>query len=154
MKRLISTLAAVALGVVLAPSSFAATTVQGGPLTGLSFDAPTKIHLVFTNYPTAHGLYVLEAVKPAAGARPTTTNAATQLWLSSDTSQGASSIKGDVVLTVDNGHSWGADCAHQEILQKINLFRSHLLLQQLHRLQHQVHLQPLLLCRQIPSQYQ
>ncbi len=114
MKRLISAAVAVALGVVLAPQALATTSVQGGPLTGLSFDAPTKIHLAFANYPMAHGLYVLEAVKPATGARPTMTNAATQLWLSADTSGGATSIKGDVVLTVDNGHSWGADCAHQE----------------------------------------
>ncbi len=114
MKRSISAVIAVALGVVLAPQALAATSVQGGPLTGLSFDAPTKIHLAITNYPSAHGIYVLEAVKPAAGARPTMTNAATQLWLSADTSGGATSIKGDVVLTVDNGHSWGADCAHQE----------------------------------------
>jgi len=114
VKRFISAVVAVALGVVLAPQALAATSVQGGPLTGLSFDAPTKIHLAITNYPTAHGIYVLEAVKPAAGARPTMTNAATQLWLSADTSGGATSIKGDVVLTVDNGHSWGADCAHQE----------------------------------------
>ena len=114
MKRLISAIAAIAIGVALAPQALAATTVQGGPLTGLSFDVPTNIHLAFANYPTAHGLYVLEAVKPAAGARPTTTNAATQLWLSTDTSQGAKSIAGDVVLVVDNGHSWGADCAHQE----------------------------------------
>ena len=114
MKRLVSAILVIALGVALAPQALAATTVQGGPLTGLSFDAPTNIHLAFANYPTAHGLYVLEAVKPAAGARPTTTNAATQLWLSTDTSQGAKSIAGDVVLVVDNGHSWGADCAHQE----------------------------------------
>ncbi len=113
MKRIISA-AALILGVAIAPASFASTSVQGGPLTGLSFDKPTDIHLVFANYPTNHGLYVLEAVKPAAGSRPTMTNAATQLWLSTDTSQGAKSIKGDVVLTVDNGHSWGADCAHQE----------------------------------------
>jgi len=114
MKRLISAAVTVALGVVLAPAALAATTVQGGPYTGLSFDAPTKIHLALTNYPTTHGLYVLEAVQPAVGARPTMTNAATQLWLSADTSSGATSIKGDVVLTVDNGHSWGADCAHQQ----------------------------------------
>lgn len=114
MKRVVSAIATLALGVALAPAALAATTVQGGPLTGLSFDTPTNIHLAFANYPTAHGLYVLEAVKPAAGARPTMTNAATQLWLSADTSGGAKSIKSDNVLTVDNGHSWGADCAHQQ----------------------------------------
>ena len=117
MKRIVSTItavAAVALSVALAPQALAATTVQGGPYTGLSSDAPTNIHLVLSNYPTTHGIYVLEAVKPAAGARPMTTNAATQLWLSTDTTGGAKSIKGDVVLVVDNGHSWGADCLHQE----------------------------------------
>ena len=117
MKRIVSTItavAAVALSVALAPQALAATTVQGGPYTGLSSDAPTNIHLALSNYPTTHGLYVLEAVKPATSARPMTTNAATQLWLSTDTTGGAKSIKGDVVLVVDNGHSWGADCLHQE----------------------------------------
>ena len=117
MKRILSLTTAVAvatLGVVIAPQAHAAIMVQGGPYTGISSDTTTKIHLSFTNYPTTHGIYVLESVKPATGQRPMTTNAATQLWLSSDTSGGAASIKGDVVLVVDNGHSWGADCLHQE----------------------------------------
>jgi hypothetical protein len=117
MKRLVTTIAAtatLALGLTFAPQAQAATMVQGGPYTGLSADAPSNIHLAFSNYPMPHGIYVLEAVKPEAGMRPTVTNAATQLWLSSDTSGGAKTIKGDVVLVVDNGHSWGADCLHQQ----------------------------------------
>jgi hypothetical protein len=117
MKRLVTTIAAtatLALGLTFAPQAQAATMVQGGPYTGLSADAPSNIHLAFSNYPMTHGIYVLEAVKPEAGMRPTVTNAATQLWLSSDTSGGAKTIKGDVVLVVDNGHSWGADCLHQQ----------------------------------------
>jgi hypothetical protein len=117
MKRLVTTIAAtatLALGLAFAPQAQAATMVQGGPYTGLSADAPSNIHLAFSNYPMTRGIYVLQAVKPEAGMRPTMTNAATQLWLSSDTSGGAKTIKGDVVLVVDNGHSWGADCLHQQ----------------------------------------
>ena len=115
MKRLISTLAAVALGVALAPSALAATTVQGGPLAGLSLSTSTNIHLVLTGYPMNKGLYIEEAVKPAAGARPSASGQA--LWVSAqaaDIAQHATPINGDLVLSVDNGHSWGADCAHQQ----------------------------------------
>ena len=114
MKRFISAALVVALGVLFAPQALAATMIQGGPFTGLSSDKPTNIHLALSGYPTARGLYVLEAVKPTAGARPTATNAATQLWISADTTGGAASIKGDVVLVVDNGRSWGADCLRQQ----------------------------------------
>ncbi len=114
MKRFVSAILALTLGVILAPQALAATMVQGGPFTGLSADKPTNIHLALSGFPTARGLYVLEAVKPAAGARPTATNAATQLWISADTTGGAASIKGDVVLVVDNGRSWGADCLRQQ----------------------------------------
>lgn len=115
MKRFISALAVAVLGVAFAPSALAATTVQGGPLTGLSLSAVTNIHLVLTGYPMTKGLYIEEAVKPAAGSRPSTSG--TALWVSAvagDVTQGAISIKGDLVLPVDNGHSWGADCAHQQ----------------------------------------
>ena len=116
MKRILSAVVAILFGVALAPAALAQTSVQGGPLTGLSFDTPTNIHLAFANYPTSHGLYVYEAVKPDAGAAPSLANSTTQLWLTSETPTptGATSIKGDVVLVVDNGHSWGADCAHQQ----------------------------------------
>jgi len=115
MKRLLSVVVTVALGVALAPQAVAATLVQGGPLTGLSSDAATNVHLALMGYPTTFGLYIEEAVKPAAGTRPTTHG--TPLWVSAvagDGAQGATSIKGDIVLSVDNGHAWGADCSHQE----------------------------------------
>ena len=115
MKRIITATAALLLGVIVAPASHALTTVQGGPLTGLSPDSPTQVHLALSGYPTNHGLYIEEALKPAAGARPTT--AGNPIWVSpvkADLSQGAQPITGDVVLTVDNGHSWGADCVHQQ----------------------------------------
>jgi hypothetical protein len=115
MKRITAVIAALLLGVVVAPTSLAATTVQGGPLTGLSPDSVTQVHLAFSGFPTTHGLYVEEAVQAAAGARPTTAGPA--LWLSAipaDLAQGATQIAGDVVLKVDNGHSWGADCVHQQ----------------------------------------
>jgi len=115
MKRLVSAFAAIALGVALAPQALAATTVQGGPLTGLSLASSTNIHLSLTGYPTTKGLYIVEAVKPMAGSRPSTSG--TALWVSAaaaDIAQHATPINGDLVLTVDNGHSWGADCAHQQ----------------------------------------
>jgi hypothetical protein len=115
MKRIITALAIVALAVGIAPQAHAATTFQGGPLTALSSNAPTSIHIALTGYPTTYGLYIEQAVKTTDGTRPTVHGA--PLWVSSvaaDLSQGATSIKSDIVLVVDNGHSWGADCAHQQ----------------------------------------
>jgi hypothetical protein len=115
MKRLVSAFLAIALGVVFAPQALAATTVQGGPLTGLSLATSTNIHLSLTGYPMTKGLYIEEAVKPMAGSRPSTSG--TALWVSAaaaDIAQHATPINGDLVLVVDNGHSWGADCAHQQ----------------------------------------
>jgi len=115
MKRIVTVLTVVALAIGFAPQADAATTFQGGPLTALSSDAPTSIHIALTGYPTTHGLYIEQAVKTTDGSRPTVHGA--PLWVSSvaaDLSQGATSIKGDIVLVVDNGHAWGADCAHQQ----------------------------------------
>lgn len=108
--RIISTVAGTALAIAIAPVAMAQTTVQGGPLTNLN-SAGDKIHLALAGYPTAHGLYIYQAVQPAAGARPTQINTASQIWVGTD--KGATDPKGDIVLTVDNGHAWGADCAHQ-----------------------------------------
>jgi len=110
MKKFISVLAALGLTVTIAPSALAQTTVQGGPLSNLN-PAGDKIHLALSGYPTAHGLYIFQAVQPAAGARPTQINTASQVWVAS--AAGATDPKGDVVVSVDNGHAWGADCAHQ-----------------------------------------
>ena len=115
MKRIITAMAVAALAIGFAPQAGAATTFQGGPLTSLSSDAPTSIHIALSGYPTTHGLYIEQAVKTTDGSRPALHG--TPLWVSAvaaDLSQGATSIKGDIVLVVDNGHSWGADCAHQQ----------------------------------------
>ena len=110
MKKIVSVIAAFGLAIAIAPSALAKTTVQGGPLTNLN-PAGDKIHLALSGYPTALGLYVFQAVQPAAGARPTQINTASQVWIG--TAPGATDPKGDIVVTVDNGHAWGADCAHQ-----------------------------------------
>ncbi len=93
-----------------APVAQAAPTVQvqGGPYTGLD-PAGADIHFGFGNFPTAHGLYILEAVKSADGTRPTIYNQATQVWVSTD-SQAPAHPTGDVVLHVV-GTFTGADCA-------------------------------------------
>jgi len=109
MRRILVTAAAVALAIVVTPTAMAQTTVQGGPLTNLN-PAGDKIHLALSGYPTTKPLYIYQAVQPLAGARPTLINTATQLWVG----VGATTDpKGDIVLVVDNGHAWGADCAHQ-----------------------------------------
>lgn len=113
MRRLISALAATAataLVIMVAPSAMAQTSAQGGPLTNLNL-AGDKIHFVLSGYPTTHGLYMYQAVKPDTGARPTLINTASQVWVG--TSAGATDPKGDIVVNVDNGHAWNADCAHQ-----------------------------------------
>ena len=115
MKRFISTVVAVALGVVLAPQALAATSVQAGPLTGLSSDVVTKIHIALSGYPTTFGLYIEQAVKPKSGTRPDIHG--TPIYVSAapaNFAEGATPITGDIVLSVDNGHAWGADCVHQE----------------------------------------
>ena len=110
MRRLVTVITAIALGISIAPTALAQTTVQGGPLTNLNL-AGDKIHLALSGVPTAHGLYIFQAVKPESGARPTQINTASQVWIG--TAQGATDPKGDIVVNVDNGHAWGADCAHQ-----------------------------------------
>ena len=110
MKRLASVASAVGLAIAIAPSAFAQTMVQGGPFTNLN-PSGDKIHLALSGYPSAHGLYIFQAVKPDAGARPTFINTASQVWVG--TSPGATDPKSDIVVTVDNGHAWNADCAHQ-----------------------------------------
>jgi hypothetical protein len=116
MKKLLTMTASLALVAIVAPSSHAQTNVQGGPYTNLAPNTTSKIHLALSGFPTTHGLYIVEAVQPAAGARPTVISPA-QLWVSSvaaDLAQGATPINGDVILTVDNGNAWGADCVHQQ----------------------------------------
>ncbi len=113
MKRALVALMSIALLAIAVPAQ-AATMVQGGPLTNLSGDKPTNIHLALSGYPTKAGLYIYEAVKPVAGARPTISNTATQLWVGVAGTGAPTDIKGDLVLVVDNGYSWGADCGTQQ----------------------------------------
>ena len=123
MKRLVSAIAAVALGVALAPQALAANTqvmwtaASGAPIAGTpSVAAGETLHFVLANFPNGHGLYAYEAVKPAAGARPTQTSAsitALTMWISADPT--APSHPTQVLsFTIDNGNAWGADCAHQQ----------------------------------------
>ncbi len=110
-KKFITVLAGVGLVLVgFAPTAQAAPTVvvQGGPFTGLD-PAGADIHFGFGNFPTAHGLYILEAVKSADGTRPTVFNQATQVWVSTD-SQAPAHPTGDVVLHVV-GTFANADCS-------------------------------------------
>jgi hypothetical protein len=57
------------------PSSFAITTIQGGPYTNLD-PAGASIHLNLSNYPTDKGLYIFQVVRDrsATNARPTIIN--------------------------------------------------------------------------------
>ena len=91
------------------------TASTGAPLAGNtlpSLSAGDVVTLVIGNFPTSKGMYVYQAVQPAAGKRPTQFNKAGSLWIS--TTPGASFKPTDLIkLTIDNGNAWGADCAHQ-----------------------------------------
>ena len=108
--RIVALLAA---GLTIA-SSFAGASaapsvvVQGGPYTNLDPNG-ADIHFGFGNFPTAHGLYLYEAVQPETGARPTIFSTA-QVWVSNDP-QAPASPKGDVKVKV-TAYFTGADCYH------------------------------------------
>jgi hypothetical protein len=89
MKKIVRIAIIAALSaLVLSPvQANAAATIQGGPLTNLDPNN-ASIHLAISNFPTRGGLYIQECNEPVAGARPTSCNAAVQLWIS--TAQGAS----------------------------------------------------------------
>ena len=126
MKRLVTTIAAIAtlaLGLTFAPQAQAAMTkvmwtgADGAPVSGTpSVAAGDTLHFVLGGFPTGKGLYVYEAVQPAAGMRPSQTSASVQSltsWISADTNapQHPNQV---IAFTIDNGNSWGADCAHQQ----------------------------------------
>jgi hypothetical protein len=106
MKKLSIAVAALTLIAIGAPASQATTMIQGGPYTNLN-PAGDKVHFGFAAFPTGKGFYFYEAVKPAAGARPTVYNPA-QVWVSE--SQGATSPKGDIAVSV-SGTFGTADCS-------------------------------------------
>ncbi len=120
MRRSISVLAALVLGFSFAPASHAAgtkvmfTEASGAPVSGTpTVAAGETLHFVLGSFPTTAGLYVFQAVQPAAGARPTSSNTKAPLWISTDT-QASFAPSAVISFTIDNGNAWGADCAHQQ----------------------------------------
>ena len=122
MKKLIIALTAGALVIGGASASVAAPTTRvtfteatGAPLAGNtlpSLSAGSVVTMTIGNFPTGKGMYVYQAVQPAAGKRPTQLNKSGSLWISA--TPGASFKPTDLIkLTIDNGNAWGADCAHQ-----------------------------------------
>jgi hypothetical protein len=120
-RHLLTATIAASLAIGVAPSAFAAATVtfvasNGAPLasqtiTGLNPNGDA-VYLTLGNFPTGKGLYVYEAVQPAAGARPTQVDSASEQWVT--TAMGGTFKPTDIIkVPVDNGHAWGADCAHQ-----------------------------------------
>ncbi len=115
-----ATAAILAIGVAPAAIASAATVTfvasTGAPLasqtiTGLNPNGDT-VYLTLGNFPIGKGLYVYQAVQPAAGARPTQMNSASEQWVT--TAMGGTAKPTDIIkVVVNNGHAWGADCAHQ-----------------------------------------
>ena len=122
MKKIVIAIAATAL------IASGATVAHAAPTTMVMFTAPTGAPLpgnvlpaltagdvvthVIAKFPTGKGMYVYQAVQPAAGKRPTQFNKAGALWIS--TTAGASFKPTDLInLKIDNGNAWSADCAHQ-----------------------------------------
>lgn len=82
MKKLALISALFASILVPTQAQAAQTGFMGGPLSNL--DSPASIHIALSNFPSKGGLYVMECVEGAAGARPTLCNPAVQLWVSND----------------------------------------------------------------------
>lgn len=122
MKKIVIAIASTAL---VASSTYVAnaaptTTVMftaptGAPLAGNTLPTLTSgdvVTMVIGKFPTGKGMYVYQAVQPAAGKRPTVFNKSGSLWISA--TPGASFKPSDLIkLTIDNGRAWGADCAYQ-----------------------------------------
>jgi len=122
MKKLVLALSAIALSVtgVSAASAGSAATVTfvaatGAPLasqtiTGLNPNGD-YVYLTLGNFPTGKGLYIFEAVQPAAGTRPTAaqTNAASEQWVTA--ALGGTAKPSDIIKIPVNA-TW-TDCTHQ-----------------------------------------
>ena len=106
MKKIAIFLALFASIMVPTQAQAAQAVFNGGPLTNL--DSPASIHIALGNFPTNGGLYVMECVEGAAGARPSLCNAAVQLWVSTDPT---ASFKptADIVFKPTSTFT-GADC--------------------------------------------
>jgi hypothetical protein len=110
----------VIIGALFSPQADAATvkvmftSATGAPVSGTPVVAAgEKINLVLGSFPTGSGLYIYQAVQPVAGSKPTLFNQPGAVWVSA--SNGATFSPAQVIsITIDNGHTWGADCAHQQ----------------------------------------
>ena len=121
MKKLIA-LTIAAIGVLgMAPASAANpqvmfTQATGAPISGVpTYKAGDIAYFVIANFPATpeEGVYIYQAVQPAAGEKPTQKNAGGAIWVS--TQQGATFAPTAILaVKIDNGNSWGADCAHQQ----------------------------------------
>jgi hypothetical protein len=122
MRRIIAVASAMALAIVVAPAAIAQTKIMftqanGAPLsTAPTVSAGENLYFVLSGFPTGKGLYAYEAVQPSsAGSSPTYKDSSREntLWIS--TANGATSSPTAVItFKVNNGNSWGADCAHQQ----------------------------------------
>ena len=123
MKKLIRSLLIMALpiSVVAAPSAHAAapqvvfTEKSGAPISGTpTYKSGDIAYFMITNFPATpvEGVYAFVAVQPAAGAKPTQINQKGAIWVSTQT--GGTTPMSILQLDIDNGHAWGADCAHQQ----------------------------------------
>lgn len=97
-RRIIFSLALCAA--LIAPTNaFAATTVQGGPLTNLN-PAGATIHMALSNFPAKSGLYILQCLTTVkAGATKDSCDTTNQLWVSNDVNA-PTKPNGDVALKV------------------------------------------------------
>lgn len=82
MKKVVLVFALFASILVPTQAQAAQTGFMGGPLSNLN--SPASIHIALSNFPTKGGLYVMQCVEGAAGARSTLCNSAVQLWVSND----------------------------------------------------------------------
>ena len=80
MKKVVLVFALFASVLVPTQAQAAQTGFLGVPLSNLS--SPASINIALSNFPTKGGLYVMQCVEGAAGARPTLCNPAVQLWIS------------------------------------------------------------------------
>ncbi len=121
MKRLLALTVAATAFVGVAPvhavdSPLMFTESTGAPISGTpTYKAGDTAYFVIAHFPAApaEGVYIFQAVQPAAGAKPTTENQSGAIWVS--TQAGASFAPTSILsLKIDNGNKWGADCAHQQ----------------------------------------
>lgn len=104
--RAIAVVAALGASLIASAPAQAATTISGGPYTGLN-PAGAAITLTLTSTPTTTGMYVMQCQVTPAGTRPTSAqcNPAAQLWI---TDSGQGNYKYKDTITVNVKESFGA----------------------------------------------